>query len=78
MTPAGGLVLDPYAASGSTGRAAALEGFRFFGIEQDLAYAAIAEARIAAAVTAGEEERARPAAIGDLFEGLDDDLREAA
>lgn len=44
VTPAGGLVLDPYAGSGSNGKAASLEGFRFFGIEQDPAYAAIAEA----------------------------------
>lgn len=78
VTPAGGLVLGPYAGSGCTGKAAVLEGFRFLGIEQDPSYAAIAEARIAAAVTAGEEERTRLAAIGDLFEGMDDDLRDAA
>ncbi|WP_349984497.1 site-specific DNA-methyltransferase [Stenotrophomonas sp. WHRI 8082] len=78
VTPTGGLVLDPYAGSGSTGKAAVLEGFRFVGIEQDPAYAAIAEARIAAAITAGEENRSRPAAMGDLFDGLDDYTREAA
>lgn len=69
VTPAGGLFLDPYAGSGSTGRAAALDGFRFLGIEQEPAYAAIAEARIAAAIAAAKENRSRPAAMGDLFDG---------
>ncbi len=46
VTPPGGLVLDPFAGSGSTGKAAILEGFRFVGIEQDETYAAIARARI--------------------------------
>jgi len=46
FTPAGGLVLDPFMGSGSTGKAAVLEGFQFVGIELDPAYAAIAEARI--------------------------------
>jgi site-specific DNA-methyltransferase (adenine-specific) len=47
VTPPGGLILDPFTGSGSTGCAAALEGFRFAGIEQSAEYAAIAEARIA-------------------------------
>jgi site-specific DNA-methyltransferase (adenine-specific) len=34
--------------SGSTGKAALMEGFRFAGIEQDPDYYAIAQARIAA------------------------------
>ena len=46
VTPAGGLVLDPFMGSGSTGKAAVLEGLQFIGIELDPAYAAIAEARI--------------------------------
>ena len=46
VTPAGGLVLDPFAGSGSTGRGAAAEGMRFEGVELDPHYAAIAEARI--------------------------------
>lgn len=45
VTPAGGLVLDPFAGSGSTGRAAIAEGFQFVGIELDPEYAEIAEAR---------------------------------
>lgn len=46
-TPAGGLVLDPFMGSGSTGKAALAEGFRFIGIEKDEGHFAIAQARIA-------------------------------
>jgi len=46
VTPPGGLVLDPFCGSGSTGKAAVLEGFRFLGIELDPEYVEIAEARI--------------------------------
>lgn len=46
VTPAGGTVLDPFMGSGSTGKAAVLEGFQFIGIELDPVYATIAEARI--------------------------------
>lgn len=48
VTPPGGLVLDPFTGSGSTGRGAIAEGFRFTGIELSPEYAAIAEARIRA------------------------------
>lgn len=48
VTPSGGHVLDPFAGSGSTGRAAVLEGFQFTGIEMDERFVEIAEARIAA------------------------------
>ena len=47
VTPPGGTVLDPFMGSGSTGKAAMREGFRFIGIEMDAEYLAIAEARIA-------------------------------
>ena len=47
VTPPGGLILDPFMGSGSTGKAAMLEGFRFIGIEQEAEYLEIAEARIA-------------------------------
>jgi site-specific DNA-methyltransferase (adenine-specific) len=46
VTPPGGVVLDPFMGSGSTGKAALLEGFRFIGIERDAGYAEIARARI--------------------------------
>lgn len=47
VTPPGGTVLDPFMGSGSTGKAAILEGFRFIGCERDSDYLAIARARIA-------------------------------
>lgn len=49
VTPPGGIVLDPFMGSGSTGKAAVLEGFGFIGIEKDAEYVKIAEARIAQA-----------------------------
>lgn len=49
VTPAGGTVLDPFMGSGSTGKAAVLEGFGFIGIELDPAYHAIAEQRVQSA-----------------------------
>jgi len=49
VTPPGGLVLDPFMGSGSTGKAAVLEGFEFIGIERDADYLEIATSRIQAA-----------------------------
>lgn len=56
ITPPGGIVLDPFTGSGSTGKAAMLEGFRFLGFELDrdengnpLGYIDIARRRIAEA-----------------------------
>ena len=46
VTRTGGTVLDPFCGSGSTGKAAILEGFKFIGIEKDPEYHKIAEARI--------------------------------
>jgi site-specific DNA-methyltransferase (adenine-specific) len=46
VTPPGGVVLDPFMGSGSTGKAAVLEGFQFIGIEREPEYMKIAEARI--------------------------------
>ena len=46
VTPKGGVVLDPFMGSGSTGKACKLEGFDFIGIELDPEYCKIAEARI--------------------------------
>jgi site-specific DNA-methyltransferase (adenine-specific) len=56
VTPPGGLVLDPFTGSGSTGKAAILEGFRFIGCELTDEYIPIAEARIAAAVKRREDD----------------------
>jgi DNA modification methylase len=46
ITPTGGVVLDPYMGSGSTGKAAVQEGFSFVGIELDDQYYDICKARI--------------------------------
>lgn len=47
VTPPGGVVLDPFMGSGSTGKAAILEGFSFIGIERESEYVEIARARLA-------------------------------
>ena len=62
VTPPGGIVLDPFMGSGSTGKAAMLEGFGFIGIEREPAYHAIAERRIRQAGAAGHQP--------DLFAGV--------
>jgi DNA modification methylase len=46
VTPPGGIVLDPFMGSGSTGKAAMLEGFRFIGIEREAEYLEIAKQRM--------------------------------
>jgi len=46
ITPPGGVVLDPFMGSGSTGVAAKQLGFKFVGIERDEAYFEIAKNRI--------------------------------
>lgn len=46
VTPPNGLILDPFTGSGSTGKAAILEGFRFVGFEMETQYIEIATARI--------------------------------
>lgn len=49
VTPRGGVILDPFTGSGTTGVAATLEGFQFIGIERDSGYCDLARTRIAAA-----------------------------
>lgn len=46
ITPVNGVVFDPFSGSGSTGKAAILEGFNFIGCELDPEYVKIANARI--------------------------------
>lgn len=46
ITPPGGIVLDPFMGSGSTGCAALMEEFSFIGIEAEAEYMALAEQRI--------------------------------
>ena len=54
VTPPGGVVLDPFMGSGSTGKAAALEGFRFIGCERESEYFDIACRRIERAYAQGK------------------------
>ena len=62
ITPPGGVCLDPFMGSGSTGKAATLEGFDFIGIEREAEYVSIAEARIqhAQAQTPGTQSKPAP------------------
>jgi site-specific DNA-methyltransferase (adenine-specific) len=53
ITPPNGVILDPFTGSGSTGKAAILEGFKFVGVEQSVEYVAIAEARIKSVYDSG-------------------------
>lgn len=46
VTPPGGLIFDPFTGSGSTGKAAVLEGFDFLGCDMTAEYVEIARARI--------------------------------
>jgi site-specific DNA-methyltransferase (adenine-specific) len=46
ITPRNGIVLDPFCGSGTTGVACKIEGFEFVGLEQDIEYTKIAQARI--------------------------------
>ncbi len=62
VTPPGGLVVDPFCGSGSTGKAAVIEGFRFIGIDREAEYVEIARARIDFAVKGNDIPQ------GDLFE----------
>jgi site-specific DNA-methyltransferase (adenine-specific) len=58
ITPPGGIILDPFCGSGTTGCAAVLEGFGFVGIEMDAEHVATAEARIAHWAATVQEEAA--------------------
>jgi site-specific DNA-methyltransferase (adenine-specific) len=63
VTPLGGVVLDPFTGSGSTGKAAILEGFEFIGCELTEEYLPIIEGRLnhavatVAALQNAEEEK---------------------
>jgi site-specific DNA-methyltransferase (adenine-specific) len=46
VTPPKGIIIDPFCGSGSTGKAAALEGFRFIGIDKEIESVRLAQARI--------------------------------
>jgi len=78
-TPTGGVVLDPFAGSGSTLVAAVQTGRDYIGIEQESKWYTVCEARVAkAAAEMGGEIKAKEGAgkkpIGDLplFSGMED------
>jgi site-specific DNA-methyltransferase (adenine-specific) len=57
VTPPGGTVLDPFTGSGSTGKAALLDGFQFVGVELTEEYLPIIEGRLRwAAEQEGEDD----------------------
>ena len=67
VTPPGGVVLDPFMGSGSTGKAALREGFGFIGCEMSPEYMAIACRRIEQAHAQGqlfEPTQAAPVQLG--------------
>jgi len=59
VTPPGGVVLDPFLGSGTTGCAAVMEGFGFIGIEREAEYVKIAQARISAFATQAGQTTAK-------------------
>lgn len=63
VTPPDGIVLDPFAGSGSTAEAALLEGVRSISIEREANYIPLIEARLARRL---EPARMRPARADEL------------
>jgi len=55
VTPPGGTVLDPFCGSGSTGKAALANDYKFFGIEMIEAYANISHQRTGGAYLSAED-----------------------
>ena len=68
VTPPGGVVLDPFAGSGTTLEAAMLEGFNVIGIEREADYLPLIQARIERATA---ELEARAEAEGDTLFPID-------
>ena len=59
VTPPGGIVLDPFAGTGQTGAAAALEGRRAILIEKEAEYAAKLRERFPSGLGGGSERPRR-------------------
>lgn len=68
VTPKGGLVLDPFAGSGSTGEAAFREGMRCMMIERETKFAADIQRRIDL-LSAGPDERSRETIKAKIADG---------
>lgn len=67
VTPPGGMVLDPFMGSGSTGKAAMREGFRFIGIDMTPEYVDIAKQRIQHEIDMAEAARTEAQRQPDMF-----------
>jgi DNA modification methylase len=65
VCPPGGLVLDPFAGSGSTGVAAVLEGRAFLGIERDPEHVETANRRLAEALGRFDASAPQTTLFGD-------------
>lgn len=70
VTPPGGIILDPFMGSGSTGKAAVADNFRFVGIEREPEYLEIARRRIAVPLDPGP--LFAPTAQASLFPDRED------
>ena len=74
VTPKGGVILDPFMGSGSTGKAAMFENkernadYKFIGIEKEKEYIDIAKARIDFAIKLANEEKQEEAEQITFFE----------
>jgi len=68
VTPKGGIVLDPYAGSGTTCLAAANEGIKYIGIELDPTYHKIASRRLEVQGAKAEAYHAERAAFDAVFD----------
>jgi hypothetical protein len=75
VTPPGGLVLDAFAGTGTTGEAAFREGFRCILVEREAEYQADIRKRMALALRgssarkrAHKESKAKPQPLGGMFE----------
>lgn len=71
VTPAEGLVLEPFAGSGTTVEACAIEGFRCVAIEQETSYLPLIEQRL-------RRLTVEPPVQGDLLASLCDDMDKGA
>lgn len=68
VTPKGGIVLDPFAGSGSTCVAAISEGMKFIGIEREAEYHVLAKTRTDKALGRAETEAGQKAAFDAMDE----------
>jgi site-specific DNA-methyltransferase (adenine-specific) len=69
VTPKGGVVLDPFMGSGSTGKAAVREGMQFVGIERESEYFDIANTRIQNEIdNTSKQTKVEPEVVSKFFQ----------